>query len=156
MTVRTAHNALLDFSLCLCPALSEGDTQALDATDVVEVEGTRVTKTAVNAPSACFIFAQPRSECCGPATFILSVARAALGFSALVVGTAILGIVGPVSGSAICRPDLLWITFPPSFRCLSLAPPFPIVIHNSIVAHNSYPCKPDIFDATYEPVEVDG
>ena len=69
-------------------------------------------------------------------------------------------VIYPVARLAIHRFDFIRVSFTPPLSGFSLLLFLKFCFHNYIIALNycnvnSYPCKPDIFEQTYEPVEAE-
>jgi hypothetical protein len=62
MTVRATHNTFGNLHLGLGDALGKADVAFFDAVDMVEIQGTRITKAAINATCSSLVLAQPSAE----------------------------------------------------------------------------------------------
>ena len=151
MAVRTAYIALFNLLCRLCSALGKTDIQVFVSPYMVKVESTGVIKSAINAADRCFIFTEPCSDFRSSLPLAFTVMGSTLRLCAFVIDTAIFWIIGAVSWSAISLAHLVRVPFSPAATRFSLSPSFFLDVHRGIVSHNPYPCKPDIFEATYEP-----
>ncbi len=152
MAVSATNNAFSYLAPRLRLALRETDVQAFRARDMIKVKSTRIAKPAIGAALRCLVLAEPRTKFSGPLALVLAVPGAAFSLGTSVVGPAIFRIVRAVSRSAIGLTHFVRVPFAPAAGSFSLAPLFFINVHQCVVARNCYPCKPDIFEATYERI----
>ena len=153
MAVRTAHLTFFNLLLRLCSALGKTDIQMFVSPYMIKVKSTRVAKSTINAADRCFIFTEPCSKFCSSPPLIFTVVRPSLRLCAFIIDTAIFRIVQAMSWPAIGLAHLIRVPFSPAAVRFSLSLSFFLNVHKEIVSHNFYPCKPDIFEATYELVE---
>lgn len=151
MAISTPHLAILNLTRCLNLALGKADVKALHALDVIEVKRARIVKPAIHAPGLCFVCAEPSAKFLGASARGLPIALSPLDFGVGVVGATIFWIVWAIARPAVCLAHLVGVAVPPLPRRLPSAGSFFLNIHKRIITRNNYPCKPAIFEATYEP-----
>jgi len=153
MAISTANSTLLNLPFRLVNAFGTGNIDALRTIGVVEIKSARIVEFAISAANRCFVFARPRTKFSGTFTRSLSIIWPTLRLGLFVIGVTIRWIIRAISWTAISLSNFVGIAFSPSTSCFSLALPTSFFVHKNIVTCNEHPCKPDIFNATYEPAE---
>ena len=161
MAVRTDDLALGDLALCGCDALGVADVHRLAVANVIEVQRDRMGPVAtVGAAVFHLIGVKPVSDCCRPfvgkAVLSLPVSRLLKAlFAPLASFVRLMSALGSGSFAASRRAE-------PGFSLcmegdtaggageLAGGGVFPRR-HKQMLPAMFYPCKPDIFAATYDP-----
>lgn len=153
MAIRTAYSAFLDLPFCLCSTLGKTDVNALVSPDMVEIEGTRIVESTIDTANRLFVFAEPCPKRPGSLALVISITRSAFCLGAFIVGPAVLWVVWAIARTTVRCSNLIRIAIPPATGRFPLTLLFFFYVHRGIVSHNSNPCKPDIFEATYDLVK---
>lgn len=154
MAVRATHFTLLNLGTSLRYAFSKTEIQSLDSLNVVKVQSPVVTEATINTTFISFVITEPFTQKCRPfvslAINVFSIFR--FRQSSLPPSLNFDGIVSAFTRSTVSLLNFVRISFPPSTSGFSSSPLLLFSVHNRIISH-VYPCKPDIFEATYEVVE---
>ena len=146
MAVRAAHDTFCDFSFRLATTPCAGDVHAFRAFDVVEIEGTGIIESTIDAANCGLVFVEPDPKFCGSPAFVFPELGTASRLGAFIVGVVILWIIRAVSRASVCFSHFLRIAFAPATGRLSLALLLFLNVHIVIVSCNSYSCKPVILE----------
>jgi hypothetical protein len=154
VAVRATDDALEDLALSLRDALCVTDVQSLIGLNVIEVEGSGMSAEAtVNASVLQFVGVEPATDTgCTLIRFGID-ARTVLriGQASLSPCFCLHRVIRSLARLPVRFEDFVGITFAPSPGRFALTKSLLFSVHNWIVTV-FYPCKPDIFEATYEPV----
>jgi len=161
MTIGTTHNAFGDFRLGLLNALRAADIHGLGvAVKMVKVKCAWIVKSTINAASFRFVITDPDANAfrsgVGRSIDLLSVARLLQPVLTPLFSLLWVGLLPLWARSALAKRGAI---LSESFG-LKLSQAMGAVVeqwgrvivgfHGCTVSH---PCKPDIFEATYELVE---
>ena len=161
MTICTSHNTLNNLRFCLVNAFCGADIYSFSVSvKMVKVKRTRVIKSAINAASLRFVVANPIANAfrfgIGCGIYLLSVARLLQSVFAPLFSLLWLGLLSFWTRSALAKSGAILgksLGFKLSQAMGAVVKQWGCVIvgfHNFIV---QYPCKPDIFELTYEAAE---
>ena len=156
MAVGASHYAFRDFTLSLRDAFRVAHVQSLVSGDVVEVEGRRMgIETTINASSLNFVGINPSSDRRSPLVRLLIDALPIIRISKALLAPLLCfdWIVWAITRAAVGLSDLLQITRTPSLSSLYSMQAFFFFGEHRMIVSLGYPCKPDIFEATYDPAE---
>ena len=163
MTVRTPHLALGDFRLCLSKALCEAHIKRLVA-EMVEVKRVRVGLVpAVHASGSDLESIEPASDGCG-ALIRNSVHMRSISRPFKPGGSPLFHFLlwnWRTDARSVLAQSRTELRRSFCSKCATALPAFKQRLFNSLprfhlsILPDIYPCKPDIFAATYEPVESD-
>ena len=159
MAICTSHNALGNFSLSLFNALCAADIHGLGVTvKMVKVKCAWIVKSTINAARFRFVIADPVANAfssgVGSGIDLLSVARLLQPvltplFSLLLAGLLPLWTCSALTKSGAILGKSLGLKLSQTMSAVVEQWGCVIVgFHGCIV---SYPCKPEIFEMTYEP-----
>jgi len=158
MAIGTANNAFCDFLFRLFNAFRVADVDRLGrSVKVIKVKGTGVFESTIDAPDICLAFAYPLSNCnstsvCNavdslPVAGILKASStpSLLLFSSWLRPWRARSVLAKITAElclTLCE-ELCTAVGAGKFLLRRVIVGF----HDAII---TYPCKPDIFDATYE------
>lgn len=162
MTVSAPHRALFDLLLCLGDALSAAHIEGFLPAHVVKVQCAGVGESAVNASASRLEAAKPFPNLSSPFALAIPVFLSAGLLRSLVIFSTVLRIVTPSFPARFIPTGIRTILGRRSLRQKSgvtddaaesslgcISPGW----HAPNVHPANHSCKPDIFEATYEPVE---
>lgn len=161
MAICTPNYTFRDFTFCLGNTFCITNIKQFLAFNMVKVKGSMMgVVTTINTTLSHFIFPKPLTNHFGSivSLFIDSFSISWPCKPSFPHFLALYGVIFPISRFAICFLNFFWISFAPPLRGFSLALFLKFCFHNHIIPRfnsivNIYPCKPDIFEMTYDKVD---
>jgi hypothetical protein len=155
VAVGAPYHAFQDLSLRLRYAFSIAHVQTFIPSDVVEVKGRWMRiETTIYTSMLDFVAIDPSANRGGSLVSLFIDVLTVLGITkALLTPRFCFGwVIDALAGSNIVLFDLIGVARTPSLSGINPMFPFFLFGKHVRIVPNTYPCKPDIFEKTYEAV----